>query len=241
MLIAEFETVERLIAERFGIPTEFIFVVDGSPDNCHALLRQALPQARFKSQLLLHSRNFGSFAAIRTGMAAARGSHFAMISADLQEPPELLLRFLEPLLADRCDIAIGVRENRQDPLSTRVAGGLFWRLFRRLVIPEIPVGGVDMFAGTRRVRDELLRLDESHSSLVALVYWVGFRRAEIGYGGVTAFRRERLDLLKVHLFPRQRVLFTGLPLPARAYRHPGMGIAVIIGYPRPPCLARLVR
>jgi glycosyltransferase involved in cell wall biosynthesis len=180
-LITEFDGVARLIVERFGLETEFIFVVDGSPDKCHALLRQALPTASFRSQLLLHSRNFGSFAAIRTGMAAARGDYFGMISADLQEPPDLLARFLEPLVADRCDIVIGVRESRADSLSIRMTGSLFWRFYRRLVNPEIPEGGVDMFAGTRRVRDELLRLDESHSSLVALVFWVGFRRLQVGY------------------------------------------------------------
>jgi glycosyltransferase involved in cell wall biosynthesis len=181
LLITEFENVARVIWDRFEVDTEFIFVVDGSPDNCHAILSQRLPNASFHSQLLLHSRNFGSWAAIRTGMAAARGAHFGIISADLQEPPELLVRFLEPLLADRCDIAIATRDARGDPLTTRVTAETFWRLYRRLVNPEIPVGGIDMFAGTRRVRDELLRLDESHSSLVALVFWLGFRRVEIGY------------------------------------------------------------
>jgi glycosyltransferase involved in cell wall biosynthesis len=180
-LIGEFDGVARAIEERFGLETEFIFVVDGSPDNCHAILRQALPASPFRSQLLLHSRNFGSFAAIRTGMAAARGDYFATISADLQEPPELLAKFLEPLLGDRCDIVIGVRESRADSLSTRMSGSLFWRFYRRFINPDIPEGGVDMFAGTRRVREELLRLDESHSSLVALVFWVGFRRMQVGY------------------------------------------------------------
>ena len=49
---------------------EAVFVVDGSPDRCHAILREALPKASFPSQLLLLSRNFGSFAAIRSGLAA---------------------------------------------------------------------------------------------------------------------------------------------------------------------------
>jgi glycosyltransferase involved in cell wall biosynthesis len=181
LLITEFENVARVIWDRFEVDTEFVFVVDGSPDNSHAILSQRLPNVSFRSQLLLHSRNFGSWAAIRTGLAAARGTHFGIISADLQEPPELLVRFLEPLIADRCDIAIATREARGDPLTTRVSAEAFWRLYRNLVNPEIPVGGIDMFAGSRRVRDELLRLDESHTSLVALVFWLGFRRVEIGY------------------------------------------------------------
>ena len=47
--------------------------------------------------------------------------------------------------------------------------------------PEIPKGGVDVFACTRQVAGELVRMDESHTSLVGLVYWLGFRRLEVPY------------------------------------------------------------
>ena len=52
---------------------EAVFVVDGSPDQSFPTLRQLLPHASFASQLVLLSRNFGSFAAIRCGLQAARG------------------------------------------------------------------------------------------------------------------------------------------------------------------------
>jgi hypothetical protein len=45
----------------------------------------------------------------------------------------------------------------------------------------MPAAGVDMFALTRKARDALLRLDESHSSLVAQLLWIGFDRAEVPY------------------------------------------------------------
>ncbi|MDP3560520.1 MAG: glycosyltransferase [Legionellaceae bacterium] len=72
---------------------EAVFVVDGSPDKSYALLLAALNQLDFSAQLLAHSRNFGSFPAIRTGLIAARGRYFGVMAADLQEPPELLLAF----------------------------------------------------------------------------------------------------------------------------------------------------
>src|SRR5436189_38918 len=58
---------------------------------------------------------------------------------------------------------------------------VFWCLYRHLVQPEIPAGGVDVFGCTRQVADQLLRLEESHTSLVGLLYWVGFRRLEVPY------------------------------------------------------------
>ena len=52
---------------------ECVFVVDGSPDRCYEKLRARLPAQPFAAQLVLLSRNFGSFAAIRTGLKPAKG------------------------------------------------------------------------------------------------------------------------------------------------------------------------
>ena len=118
--------------------------------------------------------------------AGGRGAYFGIIAADLQEPPELLVDFLDPLARNVADVVVGRREGRKDPAATRIPANVFWRLYRVFVNPEIPPGGVDIFGCNRQVRDELLRLEESHSSLVGLLYWVGFRRAEAPYT-----RRER--------------------------------------------------
>jgi hypothetical protein len=83
-------------------------------------------------------------------------------------------------------VVVGCREKRSDPLASRLASSVFWRLYKRFVIPDIPKGGVDVFGCNARFRDELLRLEESNSSLVGLIFWLGFRRREISYG-----RRER--------------------------------------------------
>lgn len=181
LLVSEFGRISTLVGERFHMPMEVVFVIDGTTDNAHELLRDALPQAAFRSQIVLHARNFGSFAAIRTGLRAARGQLFAAIAADLQEPPELLIAFLENLANDECDIVVGAREGRDDPPMTRISANIFWRFYRRLIIKEIPEGGVDLFACNTAVRNELLQLGEAHSSLVGLLFWLGFRRREVKY------------------------------------------------------------
>jgi glycosyltransferase involved in cell wall biosynthesis len=180
-LIAEFERITTMSQERFGEPVEFVFVVDGSPDASHPRLAKALPSSALTSQLIEHSRNFGAFAAMRTGLAAGSGDYFAVIAADLQEPPELLLDFLDLLRRDEADVVVGRRTSRNDPLATRWSANLFWGIYRRLIIPEVPPGGVDVFGCTLTFRNELLRLSESHSSLIGQLFWIGFRRAEVPY------------------------------------------------------------
>lgn len=204
----------RSLHQQLAGSLEAVFVIDGSPDQCHALLQQALPDLPFPAQLLAHSRNFGSFPAIRTGLQAARGDYFGVMAADLQEPPELMVSFFQSLAADECDVAIGTRIQRDDPWLSRLAANAFWGLYRRWVVPDMPPGGVDVFGCNRQFRDQLLQLEESRSSLIALIFWLGFRRKLVGYtrqlrqAGTSAWTlRKKIDYMMDSIFA-----FTDYPI-----------------------------
>lgn len=220
---------------------EAVFVVDGSPDRSFALLKEAIAQVGFPAQLIAHSRNFGSFAAIRTGLLAARGEFFGVMAADLQEPPELLLTIFRSLRANECDVAVGTRQRRRDPLPTRIAASLFWGLYRRLVVPEMPEGGVDVFGCNRPFRDQLVQLEESRSSLVALIFWLGFRRKLVGYErharheGKSAWTfRKKVDYMSDSIFA-----FTDYPIQL-LIRIGAAGSILAIGFALLVLVARLV-
>jgi polyisoprenyl-phosphate glycosyltransferase len=160
---------------------EVIFVVDGSPDNSYARLKDLLPKTSLSSQLILLSKNFGSFAAIRAGLKEAKGQYSAVMAADLQEPPELIVEFFQTLALGEHDVVVGVRGARMDPWLSRTSAQCFWWFYKKFVQPEMPKGGVDIFACNKVFREALLSLDESHSSLVGLILWMGFRRKTIEY------------------------------------------------------------
>lgn len=167
---------------------EAVFIVDGSPDKSFELIKNSIDNIDFSAQLISHSRNFGSFAAIRSGLIAAKGEYIGVMAADLQEPPELLVSFFKSLSADECDVAVGTRQARNDPFMTRLTSSLFWSIYRRWVVPEMPPGGVDVFGCNRQFRDQLVKMEESRSSLIALIFWLGFRRKLVSYE-----RQVRLD------------------------------------------------
>jgi polyisoprenyl-phosphate glycosyltransferase len=168
------------VHERSFHPFEVVFVVDGSPDNSYALLKLRLGEMPFPSQLIALSRNFGSFAAIRAGMAQARGEFVAVLAADLQQPVPSVAQFFA-VLERGADIVVGQRASRDDPWLSQMAANVFWHLYRRFVQPQMPAGGADSFACTRQVRDVLVSLPEANSALVGLLFWVGFRRELISY------------------------------------------------------------
>ena len=158
-----------------------MFVVDGSPDRSLQILRERLAAWPHRAQLIELSRNFGSFAAIAAGLRHGTGDYFAVLAADLQEPPELALEFHRRLAAGDVDVVFGHRTRRTDGWWSQLASQSFWSLYRRFVVKEMPKGGVDMFGCTRAVRDRLLELTEVNTNLIALLFWLGFRRAFVPY------------------------------------------------------------
>ncbi len=205
--------IENIAATQSG-SFEAIFVVDGSPDDSYALLKARLPQAQFASRMIVLSRNFGSFAAIREGLKIAKGDYIAVMAADLQEPPELMTTFFEVLGRGEADVVFGKRIGRADPFGSRVAAGAFWWLYRRLAQKEMPEGGVDVFAIHRTVRDALVKLEPNQTSLVGQLVWLGFRRQSISYvrrrrqyGKSGWSLRKKFDYLLDSLFA-----FTDLPI-----------------------------
>src|ERR1035437_8266506 len=109
-LLAELVKLASSVAGEF----EVVFAVDGSPDRCLQILRERLPSLPLRTQLLSLSRNFGSFASVAAGQERARGSSMAVMAADLQEPPALVLPFFEFPDRGRADIVFGVRGRRSD-------------------------------------------------------------------------------------------------------------------------------
>lgn len=213
-------TIDRLLEaladsnRRLDGRLEVVFVVDGSPDRSYALLKERLPGQSFSSELVCLSRNFGSFSAIRMGLSIARGPYFAVMAADLQEPPELILDFFHTLAGEPVDMVLGVRTDRDDPLLSKASSNLFWAIYRRWVQREMPAGGIDIFACNAQVRDALLSLEESNSSLVGQLIWLGFRKKCISYR-----RQPRLEGKSAWTFRRKLrymfdsiYAFTDLPL-----------------------------
>lgn len=181
------KNIDRLVKELERIagiapmPIEAVLVVDGSPDRSLESLREKLPRAAFSSRLVSLSRNFGAFNAVRCGLEQATGDYLAVLAADLQEPADLALTFLDILKRDEADIVFATRSSRDDPWLDEVFSDAFWSLYRRWVLPEVPRGGVNAVGCTRAVCDRLLELREPTTNLIALFFWLGFRRAYVPY------------------------------------------------------------
>ncbi|PJK14213.1 glycosyltransferase [Lysobacteraceae bacterium NML07-0707] len=220
------------LQQALGKRLEIIFVVDGSPDDSHLQLQTQLPQSGLRAQLISLSRNFGAFSAIREGLLHARGNYTAVMAADLQEPPELILEFFSRLEKDEGDIAFGLRESRKDPFVSKMFSSIFWKIYRRFIQRDIPTGGVDVFAINRKFLNHITSFSEANSSLLALLFWLGGRRIFVPYArqerrlGKSAWTfRKKLTYLLDSIFaftdaPIRLLLASGIL---------GMGLSILLG------------
>ena len=91
---------------------EYIFIDDGSGDNSYAILQEfAAKDSRVK--VIKLSRNFGSFVASLAGIRNATGDCLTIISADLQDPPELILEMAKEWKSGY-KVVLAVRKGRKD-------------------------------------------------------------------------------------------------------------------------------
>lgn len=158
---------------------EFIFVDDGSGDNSFKVLQEISRQDAHVKVIKL-VRNFGSTNAQLAGIGYATGDAVVVIAADLQDPPELIHDML-PHWKKGTRMVFAARNQRDDPLSTRLPAGVFNIMFRRFALKKYPKGGFDCFLIDRQVVNVVIQCAEKNTHLPGLLVWSGFEYELIYY------------------------------------------------------------
>ena len=223
-------TVRELVANeaRFSaeVNLEYVCVNDGSGDDTLGALRRAQAEFPGRIRIVDLAGNVGSYNAIVAGMAHATGDCLAVITADLQDPPELLPQMYEHW-QQGFKLVIGNRQNREETGLSALLAQLFHWLMRHLALRNIPSGGFDFVFFDRQVATEVLKLHERNTNVFYLMIWLGFAYVNIPY---TRRRREvgrsRWTLSKkIKLFIDSLMAFSFVPI--RAISGLGLGLGAI--------------
>ena len=157
-----------------GLAHEIIFVNDGSRDQSWPrILELANGDAAVKAV------NLGHQIAITAGIDLSTGAAVVIMDSDLQDPPELI-----PVLyakhQEGFDVVYAQRRVREgETWFKRVTAALFYRLIRRMASIDIPMDTGDFRLMSRRVVDDLKRLQEKSRFVRGLVTWVGYNQAPV--------------------------------------------------------------
>ncbi len=184
-----YETVSRQIEPLSGVyDFEFVFTDNHSTDATFTLLRE-LTQRDQRVHAYRFSRNFGYQRSIMTGYSRARGDAAIQLDVDLQDPPELIGRFLEEWRGG-ADVVYGIRTKRQEPWLINIQRVLFYRLIDRLSEEKIPVDAGDFRLISRRVIDLLKSFDDAQPYLRGTIATLGFKQVGIPYNRNARVRGE---------------------------------------------------
>lgn len=222
-LFEALQEVEKGLAER-GLALELIFVDDGSPDGSLAVLRE-LKRRRPATRVVKLARNFGAVHASKAGFRYVTGDCFTILAADLQDPPELILRMAD-LWLQGSKFVVCVRQGREDSPLSRLFSWIYYRLVRLMVVRDYPRGGFDLALMGREL---LLHMLDSarHVNTPLFAYWLGFEPTTIEY-----VRRRRTHgkskwtfRKRVNFFVDSLVGFSIVPLRAMS----ALGLLVALG------------
>ena len=174
-----YEKVKALFAAAMsGWDYEFVFVDDGSDDGSLQEL-QAIRARDAKVKVISFTRNFGQMAAMLAGLKHATGDAILNISADLQDPVELIPNMVEEWTKGG-EVVIAYRANREDTWTSRLASRLFYGIVR-LSYPQIPPGGFDYILLDRKVLDAFNAIDVRNRFFQGDILWFGYRTTFLPY------------------------------------------------------------
>jgi glycosyltransferase involved in cell wall biosynthesis len=166
------------LVRRLNILYEYIFINDGSDDNSIEEIIEL--QKKDKNVVLIDfSRNFGQVAAVIAGFRAAHGDFVINMSADLQEPVEVIENMINKWNEGN-EIVICHRTDREDSFIANNTSKIFYNLMK-WANPRMPSGGFDFMLIGKNALKVLNNFDERNRFIQGDILWLGFSTAFIPY------------------------------------------------------------
>lgn len=164
---------------------EIWLIDDGSTDNTLPLMKAARDGDR-RFEYVSFSRNFGKEAAMLAGFQRARGDYVALMDADMQDPPELLLEMYNTLSTSEDYDCVGSRRvtRKGEPPVRSWFARMFYKLINKLSRTEVQQGTRDFRMMKRPMVNALMRIGEQNRFSKGLFSWVGFRTKWLEYENV---------------------------------------------------------
>ncbi len=175
-----FKTIRQTMEQKKDYLYEIVCVDDGSTDDTFQLL-QKYAQDDFRIKVLKFSRNFGKEYGLMAGLKYCAGRAAVPIDVDLQDPPELILQFIEKW-EDGYDMVYGIRNDRaSDTWLKRLTAKLFYKTYNLMTRSPIPYNAGDYRLIDRKIIDTILELPERNIFMKGIFGWTGFKSCGIKY------------------------------------------------------------
>jgi dolichol-phosphate mannosyltransferase len=211
------------VASSWGMDYEVICVDDGSRDRTWELL-QAQHEKDPRWRAISFARNFGHQTAVSAGLFYTGGDAAVVIDADLEDPPEEIVRLLEKW-HEGYDVVYAVRQKRKEGPLKRLCYWIFYRLMARLVAFDVPLDSGDFCLISRRVVQTINAMPERNRFVRGLRAWSGFRQTGVTYERAARFAGTPKYTFKKLFKLATDGLFSFSTVPLRAATYLGLSVS----------------
>ncbi len=178
--IGPFVARTTAVMAKLGLSYEIIFSLDPSPDRTEAVIQEHI-NANPNIRLIVFSRRFGQPAATLAGLFMSKGDAAVVIDVDLQDPPELVEQMMAKMV-NGVEVVYATRQTRDgETFIKRVVAHFGYAVINSMSDVKIPRNTGDFRVMSRRVIEELRKLNENHGFLRGLVAYVGFKQDVVTY------------------------------------------------------------
>ncbi len=158
---------------------EIVFADNASLDKSREVIKKICRNDK-KATALFMSRNFTSEYSSQAAMKHAIGDALTIVDCDLQDPPDIILRFVNEW-EKGAQVVIGVRKKINDTPVMTIIRKSFYLVFKRLSNIDMPLEAGSFCLLDRKVLDVINDLPERNRFFRGLRAWVGFRVAKVEY------------------------------------------------------------
>ena len=215
----EINKISKDMGRKYRLEFEFVFVDDGSKDNTANILKN-MADTDSRVKFISFSRNFGKEAALLAGLQYSSGAYTAVMDADLQDPPEMLIDMYEALTNEDYDCAAARRVTRKgEPKIRSWFAKKFYKLINKISNADIEDGARDFRLMKRCVVDAILSMKEYNRFSKGIFGWVGFKTKWIDYENVKRVAGDtKWSFTKLLLYSIDGIVaFSTVPLSVAAF------------------------
>ena len=176
--------MNKVMNEMKKVKFELIFVNDGSRDNTLEILKSMAKDDK-RVKYINMSRNFGKESAMLAGLEKSSGDYVAIMDADLQDPPSLLMEMYKGITEEGYD-CVGLRRvtRNGEPKIRSFFAECYYKLINKISETEIVNGARDYRLMTRQMVNSILELQENNRFSKGIFSWVGYNTKWLHYENV---------------------------------------------------------
>lgn len=176
--------MNKVMDEMKKVKFELIFINDGSKDKTLEILKSMAKEDK-RVKYINMSRNFGKESAMLAGLEKSSGDYVAIMDADLQDPPSLLIEMYKGITEEGYD-CVGLRRvtRKGEPKIRSFFAECYYKLINKISETEIVNGARDYRLMTRQMVNSILELQENNRFSKGIFSWVGYNTKWLDYENV---------------------------------------------------------